>query len=347
MTKNFLLMGLALTSFSAFASSGKTADGCSYQIINGQYLTTCGKQKAASDQLAVREAAPAPAPAASIATDYNTVPMRYEPNAPHPTITQTSIQPETMNVEIATPPTRLVSDREDLSNDNWEHSRSRQHRELLDSTYVGASLGSTTMSSVTAGSALGLGLNVGTNIDENFGVELGYAYSSQDLNLNLDSRSEADPLNASSNGTGRQNDATLRSHLITGEFQGHFTDSYKRLRPYLGAGLGWKASSLEENAIGSGYGAASSSGGSLSQSTLGGTASAGVKFRISNALNFSAAFKYFLPILRQNSKLQQPQSNNGGYGIYPPGSQSRLTKADDALTGSGQYQIQGGLQYLF
>ncbi|MGZ6286829.1 MAG: outer membrane beta-barrel protein [Bdellovibrionota bacterium] len=358
MTKKFLLMGLALTTSlsSAFAASGKTADGCSYQIVNGQYLTTCAKTKAtSSDQVASAAAAPQAAPqaAAPAPTSYDSVPMRYEPSAPHPSVTQTSLQPETMNVQIATPQNKLVGqkddreDRDDFSNNNWERGRSRQHQELIDSTYVGAFLGASTMSSVSAGSALGVGLNVGTNIDDNFGFELGYSYSSQDLNLNLDSRASADPLATSTAGYAHQNDATLRSHLFSGEFQGHFTDSFKRLRPYLGAGLGWKASSVEENTISNSYGPAATSGGTLSQNTLGGIASAGVKFRISNAFNFGAAFKYFMPILHQNSKLEQPQSNYSGYGVYPTAAETRLTKADDALTGSGQYQILGGLQYLF
>jgi outer membrane protein W len=140
------------------------------------------------------------------------------------------------------------------------------------------------------------------------------------------------------------NDATLRSHLITGEVQGHLTNSLKRLRPYLGAGLGWKASSVEENSLGTNYGNAVS-GGSLSQSSLGGIGSAGVKFRIARALNFDAAFRYYFPILRQDSKIEEPGNSFGGYGVYPTA--TRLTKADDALTGSAQYQILGGLQYLF
>ncbi|MGE3263365.1 MAG: outer membrane beta-barrel protein [Bacteriovoracia bacterium] len=335
----FLSMGLGLTAAlsPALAASGKTADGCSYQIINGQYLTTCGKTKA-SDPVQVASVAAAPIP-----TSYGAVPMRYEPSAPHPSVQQMPSPPETMTVQIATPQNRLIQ-----REDNWESERSRQHQELIDSTYVGAFLGASTMSSVSAGSALGLGLNVGTNIDDNFGFELGYSYSSQDLNLNLDSRSSADPLApALNNGYATANDATLRSHLISGEFQGHFTDSYKRLRPYLGVGLGWKASTVEENGAANTYGSYATGGGSLSQSTLGGIGSAGVKFRISRAINFGATFRYFLPLLRQESKIEQAQSNSGGYGIYPNANESRLTKADDALTGSGQYQFLGGIQYLF
>lgn len=325
----------------ALAASGKTADGCSYQIINGKYLTTCGKQQAAAPAPVVVASATAQEPV----SNYGAVPVRSQPDAPRPVVIQQqrSIDPQylpqSQEVRSLDPENRFVEKEE-----SWERKRARTHQELLDSTYVGATLGSATLTSVSAGSALGLGVVVGTNIDDNFGFELGYAYSSQDLNLRLDSRASADPTPVSSGyGSAGRNDATLRSHLISGEFQGHFTDSYKRLRPYLGAGLGWKASTLEENGLNNTYGSAQSAG-SLSQSTLGALASAGVKFRISQAFNFGASFRYFMPVLRQDSKLEAARSNYGAYGIYP---ESRLTKADDALTGSGQYQILGGIQYLF
>jgi hypothetical protein len=184
MKKIFLLsMSLALTTATspAFATSGKTADGCTYRVINGQYLTTCGTPKPAPSLGTNAASAPAPIP-----TNYATVPMRYEPSAPHPTVLESSLQ-----AEPAINTTKMRSlDREE----DWQESRAHQHQDLLDSTYVGATLGANTMTSVSAGSALGVGVNVGTNIDDNFGFQLGYSYSSQDLNLHLDSRGSADQM---------------------------------------------------------------------------------------------------------------------------------------------------------
>lgn len=342
MIKNLFLATLSLTTIASPAWAGKTADGCTYQIVNGQYLTSCGNKGAPAGQGLVASNAPAaPAP-----TSYGSVPMRYEPSAPRPSVQNIAPQqPDTMNVPINTPMQGQMYEREDADLGRWERKRAKEHIESLDSTYAGVQLGSTAISQSNAGSTLGLGVNVGTNIDNTFGVELGYSYASQDLNLHLDNRNQADP-SQTSTAVPRSTDAMLKSHLISGEIQGHLTDSYKRLRPYLGLGLAWKNSSVEENTVPNSYGS-STGGGTLSQNTLGGIGSAGTKFRISQAINLGVTLKYFFPISRGNSRLEQPQASPYAYGIPATANQTKLTKADDALTGSSQYQILGGLQYVF
>ena len=64
----------------AASTSGRTADGCSYRVINGQYLTDCAKAK---DTVAQVAAAPAED---STVTNYGAVPVRSNPDANAPSV---------------------------------------------------------------------------------------------------------------------------------------------------------------------------------------------------------------------------------------------------------------------
>lgn len=347
-----LLSGLTLLfSLSALAadSSGRTADGCTYKVINGQYLTSCpkrGEALAARDSVHTVAAAPAPV------TSYDSIPIHRNYAASSP-----SLPPQQPSVSYAPAVSSIerdnaVSDfdaREDLH-------RAHLHAKLVDQTYVGVQLGASNMKESNAGSATGFGLELGTNVDDTFGFEFGYSYSKQDLSLGLASRSSADPgttsASAINTGDGSVNpsssttaatgaDSTLSSNLLRGEVLAHLTDSVKRLRPYVGAGLGWRTATLQENASSSIYGN-SLAGGSLHQTSLGGIASAGTKLRVAKSVSLSFAFDYFLPIARQDARLEQPVASTNGTA-----STSKLSSTDNVLTGSSQYQILGGVQYAF
>jgi opacity protein-like surface antigen len=136
-------------------------------------------------------------------------------------------------------------------------------------------------------------------------------------------------------------DSTLSSNLFRGEVLAHLTDSVKRLRPYLGAGLGWRSAKLQENAASTLYGG-SQAGGSLHQNAFGALASAGTKLRIAKSVSLSFAFDYYLPLARQDARLEQPIT--AANAASPT---SKLSSSDSFLTGSSQYQILGGVQYAF
>jgi opacity protein-like surface antigen len=314
LTAAFALIATFGLAHAAQATSGRTADGCTYRIINGQYLTSCDEPKAAP-----AASAPVEAPVLS----YESVPMRANTLASPP--------PPTASTAVAPPA------QDSIAEEVYETRRPKERNKLVDTTYVGAQVGSTSISK--AGSGTGVGVMVGSFFDDHFGFELGYSYTKQNLALGLESRG-AGPVNTYS-----PNDAVLKAHLISGEVQGYLTDTFNQLRPYLGLGLGFKSSSLNETPRGNRYGgewgissgAAASSGSSLTQSSLGGLGSAGAKFRIGRAFQLGFSFRYFFPLARQESRLEQP--------LYSEN--ARLTKADDALTGASQYQLLGGLQYAF
>lgn len=335
MTSPLLTLGFALTaalsvalsSPLALALEGKTADGCTYKVINGQYLTQCpSDSKAASNP---QPTTYAPPKTLDTVSNYSAVPMRSNPSAPVPSV-QTAPAP-VLSVAIETP-----SQKEQIS-ESYETSRKREKDQFEDATYAGLLLGSSSLKN--SSSSLGISASLGTSIDEHFGVELGYSYSGQSRNIGLSSRGGESELGALSP-TQSKDDVSLRSHLISGEIQGHITDSRKRLRPYLGAGLGYRMNSLQEKSSADPYSGRSISGGSLSQNAFGGLASAGAKLRISKTMQLNFLFRYFFPLASQEAKLE-----NGGNSFS--GSNTRLTTADSVFTEGGQTQILGGFQVAF
>ena len=342
-----ILSFTALPALAQGATSGRTADGCTYKILNGQYLTDCSKKDAPAAAPAAISAESTPAPttsAPSFVTSYGDVPVRNNPLAPSPSVqTVTTVSaapaaPSTMNVTLAPPSQNtLVVDLED--------SRHRRRVDkLIEQPYVGVLVGATTISASNKGASTGLGVNVGTLLDEHFGVELGYNYARQGLNLGLDQRG-SEPGAGVLNAYRTREDANLKAHLLSLEAQGYLTGALRRFRPFLGLGLGWKSSTLSEVATQDqrsfGYSQGTSS---LTQTSVGGLGTAGAKLRVGKDLAVAFSFRYFFPFARQSARLEQPAY----YGI--PGDNpevARITKADDGLTGSSQYQISGGLQYSF
>lgn len=342
-----LLAVMAMFTISHMAQAatvqGKTADGCSYKIINGQYLTSCPGRPSAAEPTLVAQAQAQPNQGRPVG-GYGDVPVRKSDAAPVSNYAQPSPQ-------SPAPPRAVVSsiEREEGFTPDYQEDdrRERLRGTLLDKTYAGIILGSSNMKESNAGSSMGLGLNIGTNIDDHFGVELGYSYAKQDLRLGLASRGANTDLGLPA---ASMNDSTLNSHLLTGEFQAHLTDPLKRLRPYLGAGLGWRSATLSENRQNipnqMGY-STTTGGGSLRQTAIGGLASAGTKLRINKAFHVGVAFRYFFPLLRQDARLEQPATIAAGNSEEQIPNGTKLTQADDTLTGSTQYQVIGGVHYSF
>ena len=359
MHKPLLLLSLVLP-LSAHAVSGRTADGCTYRIINGQYLTSCPKDKEVAK---ARTPAPIEAPtvAAPIAPEavanYGDVPMRQNPNAPVPSveilppssevIVNKPAAPSIMNVGITTPSRVQVRGEYAIEETRAAHRRDERMNRALDKINVGISGGSTTISA-SGNSGLGLGATIATPLDEYFAVELGYSFARQDLNLGLNQRdTEKASISNFAPGPYNANDSRLQSHLVSLEAQGYFTNALRRFRPYLGAGVGFKSSTLDEK---TNYNPYTGTGeliypGSLSQTSFGGIGEAGAKVRVGKDVSLGFSFRYYFPFTRQAANLEQAPLNL--YGSDGAPSDTRLSRSDDKLTGSSQYQLMGGVQYAF
>lgn len=325
MQTKILLAILALFPITAKALTGRTADGCTYKVINGQYFTNCDAKKSAEKSATVpaselnngdiKAEATATAP-----SSYGEVPMRGN-GAPTHTIavpapkTYSSVEPEQEKAPVI---------REDYTTE-----RKRKVDTLQDSAYVGVHMGS--FSQGDAGSSTGFGINLGTPVDSHYGFELGYGYTS--TGIQLGNAGSGTTTNYSS-----RSDASLKSHLFTGELHAYLTDTLARFRPYVGAGLGYKSSTLKEKQSADEFGITRM--GSLSQTSIGLLGSGGLRFRVADTFQIAAGIKYFLPVSRSDARLE---TGRGEYGNTP----TKLSAADDTFTGSGMFQILGGIQYHF
>lgn len=330
-----VLFLLLISPASSFA--GQTSNGCSYKVINGEYHYDCKNAPA--------PAAPAPAPATPIPsqrvtdtpiTSYSAAPMAAPSERAVP-----SANIPTMNISIAPPVQNQTINTTESSSSSANTSQQNYRDEFLDATYVGVMVGGSTISGANAGSALGAGLTVGTNLDEYLGIEIAYAYTKQDLYLNLAARGAATTMSPYGS-TFQTNDSAVNAHLLSAEIQFHLTDSFKRLRPYAGLGLGWKQSTLSEknsapsnnyNGYNYGMNSVTQESGTLSQSSIGALASLGTKFRFSKNLQGLIAMRYFLPVSSQAATRS--------------GAVNHFNSGDSDITSSSLYQIVGGVQYAF
>ena len=315
MTNKGLITITALLLAGAAHAEGTTANGCTYQVINGKYLYSCEAKTPNTERV--------------------------------PSTTLVEPAPQTMTVAVA-PPANQVVRYDTVSTISADpESTFSSSKSPSDAVYVGAQIGSSTISE--NGSTTGLGLSVSANVDENVGFEIGYSYAKSDLFLGLAQRNGGTPTAGTPTNTYgstlKTTDSTLTAHLISGEMQFFLTDYNKRLRPYAGVGLGWKSSTLDEDtAYSSGYSTQAPTSSSLSQSSLGLVASLGTKFQISKKFLASVAFRAYRPFSTQN-----PTLNSGsGYALGgPSATTARLSTADSVLTEAGLYQIVGGFHVAF
>jgi outer membrane protein W len=360
--KRLAIATLALLAINAHAN-GTTANGCTYQVINGKYIYSCEKQvhaeqatAAAAAPAQVQAPAQAPAPVANTQPANGCSTYNCDVKAPNqeriPTVQANEATviaapaAPTMAVPVMAPPVNQAVRYDNVTTVSASPT-SENSKKPLDAIYVGAHVGSANIMQ-DGEAATGLGLSVFMNVDEQLGFELGYTYASKDIYLGLANRAGTAPVQQSPYGNGLQNqtDASLTTHLFSGEAQFFLTDYNKRLRPFAGIGLGWKNSSLDEKTTPttSMYGQTAGNG-SLSQSSLGAVASLGAKLSVAKNILASIVFRAYRPFSKQNATLSGNQPTYGAMG--PTASSSRLNTADSVLTEAGLHEIVGGLHIAF
>ena len=360
----------------ATQSSGKTANGCTYEVVNGKYYYNCPEAKAA-DVAAPASAAPAtvavaiaeaPPAAAQAISAPNSSYYPQEPKGPaevvSPTLPRNSREYSTLRGKANPFPV------DPRAEDGPEAS-------FGEMTYAGISLGSTNFlnTETLKGATTAYGVQVGTNVNEYLGIELGYSYAKTEAYLGLEQRSNGRVVTpftrarqASAAGqAGDPNpplenvDTTLTAHLINMEGQFHLTKAKARFRPYAGVGLGYKASNLQENFPVGTTGAANAS---VAQGSLGATAGIGAKFRVSESIQVAAAFRFFIPVSTSepewSTQPTPPRSAGPGAAANAQGgdpsaaaqynnsrAQNLYQGSDTKLTSSALSQIAATVQYIF
>lgn len=315
--------------------TGATANGCSYEVINGEYMYKCPSK--------VSTETPAKTPAATAATAAATTPSATSQTAASQANTQTATPAVTPKAESApvtdysqvkfsgntspsmedhqtfTAPTDQSKKFE--STNAIEEDAPKANDGLYGKLFIGSSAVTQANSSTTT-----LGFGIGTDIDEQFGFDLSYAYGKQSMLLGLASRSNN---NSYAN---LKSDSSLRTHLVSGEVNYFFNERSSRLRPYLSGGLSWRSAVIKEevNTSNSRLGSRAE----LSQQGWGPILGAGVRLEIKDNLRLFGAFRYYLPLTNNDSTISTTSS-------------TALRAEDDNLTSSSQYQFVIGTQILF
>lgn len=318
-----------------FAEDGKTANGCTYKVVQGKYVADCSARTApnswATQAVATRAgaaSAPMAAPQSTrppgpIVESYSNVPVAGERAAPRSSAPTVAVPMELVHQGRVLP--LEENSREELP------PRARAAR-TKDGTYIGATLGSVALNDPHVDAGAGLGLTLGTNLDEFFGTELSYSYTEMSGSLGLNRRQGIFLANDASS------DIQVRSHWVSAEVLAHITDETYRLRPYGGLGLGWKNTSMKDTR---GSGLSRSFANTLSQNSVGISSSVGAKLRVSHDVQIGLAGKFFIPVWRQDPDLQSqslktPNTDNGA-----------LAESDRSVTGASVWSVLGTVQYLF
>lgn len=338
-------------------STGKTANGCSYEVINGKYFYNCptgGAEAAAGGAVASTTSGTASAAAAA---------------APIGSYPQEQKQP----LEVISP--SLPRDPGDVklmhgkSVSTIDHDKKESDSNFGETTYAGVSLGATNFlgNDTLKSSATAYGVQLGTNVSDYFGLELGYSYAKTELFLGLEQRSGGRVVTPRTRNAGydanpslENVDSALTAHVINAEGQFFLTHARSRFRPFGGLGLAYKSASLKENFP---VGTTGASNSSLEQTAFGATAAVGAKFRISDSFQVAAAFRFLIPISTsdpewgaQPTPPRAPGPGSNGAAATDPDADARYYNSrsqnlfqgpDSKLTSSALSQLFGTVQYIF
>lgn len=329
----FIVATLAMLLAAVSSQAGTTANGCTYQVINGKYVYSCASSETDSSASAPAAVAPAPQPTGTY------------PNAQKGMPT-TSVASDTLPVGG----TVMVLEKE-ATGEHRRHSGNVPGSQL----YLGGGLGGSNFrfgeGNATGGTAFALQL--GGNASENIGIELGYSYQSIGLYMGLDRRAGGTIITPGSRNTGlvtttpqqqsSYTDASMSAHLLTLEAQFLFTDTEAVIRPFVGGGFAYKYSRLQEDFP---AGTIGNSGGSIEQNAFGMTATAGLKGRLGKNFQLAGVYRFLFPI-----STGDPVYNTKNYApVGAPGSAvapNLFNNGDTRFTSAGLGQIVFTAIYLF
>lgn len=317
---------------SAESSSGKTANGCTYQVINGQYVANCPASSEQEEMVDV-EGNPTPPPS-NIPAPKEAPQQVVSPSLPRSAAGVTVLRSES-----------------EFAEGNYDSSAPK--------FYLGAGLGTAFLTDAERlrGNTMAFGLQIGADLNDVLGLEFGYSYQSQDLFLGLESRANGQvitPQNQTQNrGTSvaptSNIDSTLRAHVFALESQFHLTERASTFRPFAGVGLAIKQASLVENFP---SGTSGETGSSVSQTSFSLAASVGAKVRLAENLQIVGLLRLLLPITSSTPSWDVSTTSNSQRGANPsllaPTPRQNLFRTDDTrFTSASLAQILLAVQYVF
>lgn len=354
------------------SSQGKTANGCTYKIINGEYYVNC------PDKVNTRSAGPSRSPAnpdaPTVATpsypsaapgtlapntqttsDYNAIATKPGKEMESPSLPKSAASVPVVDPQFPGDPQGVVQAGDPAQFGNF--------------VYGGVVLGRSNFIDTDnlEGASTGFGVEFGTNVTEHIGLALGYSFQQTELFLGLEDRSggavltpftkaKNKPVGQVTNVPLTNEDSTLTAHIISAETQLHLTRAKALFRPFAALGIGYKVSTLEEDFPAGTDGASNSS---MKQNSFGMTAGVGSKYKISDNFQLGAAFRFFIPVASTeplwSTKPRRPEGAENRVFANEAERQKFLNarnlnlfdNSDTKLTESALSQLYLSVNYLF
>lgn len=351
------LIGLFLTETAmGAASQGRTANGCDYQIVNGKYFVNC-PEVAKAPQISQVEASAAAAAGTPVGNDVPKVdPDRFQAtaSAPGQEFESKSLPKDPSSVKLLNG-APAGNDAVPATIARPKDERRKNSSDFMDSIYAGAAFGRSSFTGIEGmdNDAFGLGVELGANLNDYFGIAFGYTYQKIDLFLGLEQRSQGGVVTPFTQAQNQPNgtfsrvpknndDSALNAHMVYAETQLYFTESAASFRPFIGAGVAFKISTLEEDFP---AGTTGASDAFVKQTAFGLTGSLGAKHQLTDNFTLGASLRLFIPIdNREPLWGNRPQR---GFNQNPATPQNLFNNSDLELTESGIAQIQLMGQFLF
>ena len=299
-TNIFAILAILTPATNLFAEgAGRTANGCSYSVVNGQYFSKCPPGQGLSTATRSELVAANSAPAAGIA---KSTPTSAPAQVVSPTLPRDASDVSVVDANYSSVNSTTASAR----------SSGGDYKPFYMQGFVGRS--KAIMDSALASHGYSLGISAGTYLNDHIGAELGYDYANADTLLGLEKRSNGQiqsplaavgPLGSSANAL--LEDSTLANHLVHLDIHFYLTDLEALFRPYAGLGAGYRIAYLDENLP---NGTRGSGGASLSQSSFGANLTAGLKVNVSESVHLAASLRYFLPVVNSDPEFQRGSTLN-------------------------------------
>lgn len=317
-----ILIGAIIVMASTSHAAGTTANGCSYKVINGKYHYNC-EAKSPSVQ--------------------TSVPGYYRDNKPAEVVSP-SLARATSTVEPTVTPARMANTSTSQyqgPGDDWL---------FLDKVFVGGQIGGLglTTGEGSANTATSFGVGLSADLNHNFGFELSYTYAGFELFMGLMNRSPEVQPSPFGGITTVTKDAEMVSHHVVAEGQYFLTSSRNKFRPFAGAGIFWRRSTIEETLPANTIGATNSE---FSQTSFGIPLSAGLQVYFNRTIRLNTQFRYLQPIFTSDAQIDYNQSGTGASAGVAAFNQPQVltlfNENDEDITGSAAYQLSATLQFSF
>lgn len=209
------------------------------------------------------------------------------------------------------------------------YKNTNENKGFYQRSWVGFILGKSSLVDTGLSSNVNYGLVFGINIAPRWKINFRYSRQSSDVFIDLRSRK---PSSSSLLLGSSFNDASITTSLFSSDLQYYFTS--KNIRPFVGGGLFYKNSKLEEIERFRGVGMRPSY---LSKNSIGINSSSGLSYKLEKQWTLTTSLNFFMPLFKMSTKSYSALRENN----------KPFTRQAEKMLSSSVFQINLTAEYLF